>query len=46
MDWHGYLRVAIVDAGRQKDGELFPGVPIIADPTNVLSNAWGRTGLP
>jgi hypothetical protein len=38
--------VAIVDAGRKQDGELMPGVPVIADPDGILSNAWGRTSIP
>lgn len=40
------VSVAIVDAGRKDNGELMTGVPIIADPNGVLSNSWGRVGLP
>ncbi len=40
------VSVAVVDSGRQKNGELMSGVPIIADPDNKLSNSWGRIGLP
>ena len=40
------VSVAIIDSGRQENGELMPGVPIVADANNELSNAWGRVGLP
>jgi hypothetical protein len=40
------VSVAIVNSGRQRNGEFLPGIPIVADPESTLSNAWGRIGLP